>query len=139
MFADLKHREIAAREVINLSYAKINEILGVVDEIAFRINLLAINDAVEALEAAGAGGQDRDFAAVLEEIRDLAKGRADMAEPLEDQEQVPGETVTRLKTSAEIRQMDLAQPRPALLALRPLNCCPNPPSPSGLSPASKIS
>jgi methyl-accepting chemotaxis protein len=55
---------------INASATRINEIVGVIDGIAFQTNILALNAAVE---AARAGDHGRGFAVVASEVRGLAQ------------------------------------------------------------------
>lgn len=55
------------------SSAKIADIIGVIDGIAFQTNILALNAAVE---AARAGDQGRGFAVVAQEVRALAQRSA---------------------------------------------------------------
>ena len=61
---------------ISTSSARISEITGTIDAIAFQTNILALNAAVEAARAGEAG---RGFAVVASEVRALAQKSADAA------------------------------------------------------------
>ena len=61
---------------ISLSAAKVGEITGTIESIAFQTNILALNAAVE---AARAGEQGRGFAVVASEVRSLAQRSATAA------------------------------------------------------------
>ncbi len=64
---------VTTMDEINHSSKKINDIIGVIDGIAFQTNILALNAAVE---AARAGEQGRGFAVVAGEVRNLAQRSA---------------------------------------------------------------
>ncbi|WP_225029811.1 methyl-accepting chemotaxis protein, partial [Xinfangfangia pollutisoli] len=61
---------VTAMQEIETSSGQINQIIGVIDDIAFQTNLLALNAGVEAARAGEAG---KGFAVVASEVRALAQ------------------------------------------------------------------
>ncbi|RLM19059.1 chemotaxis protein [Brenneria alni] len=70
---------IEKMQEIDTSAKRINDILGVIDGIAFQTNILALNASVE---SARAGEQGRGFAVVAGEVRNLAQNSAQAAKEI---------------------------------------------------------
>ncbi len=68
---------VSTMDEISSASARIGEIIGVIDSIAFQTNILALNAAVE---AARAGENGRGFAVVASEVRSLAHRSATAAQ-----------------------------------------------------------
>ena len=103
---------VATMDEISQSSRKINDIIGVIDGIAFQTNILALNAAVE---AARAGEQGRGFAVVAAEVRSLAQRSAGAAKEIKtligasvervdsgtQQVQAAGSTMTEIVASVQ--------------------------------------
>ena len=107
--SDVMRQSIAAMSAIEGASSEIEQIIEVIDGIAFQTNLLALNAGVEAARAGDAG---KGFAVVATEVRALAQRSADAAQEIKDLisassaqvgtgVQLVGETGTVLRTIVE--------------------------------------
>lgn len=81
---------------INTSAKRMEEIIGVIDDIAFQTNILTRNAAVE---AARAGEQGRRFTVVAAEVRTLASRSADAAGVIKS---LVNGSVQKVKTGSQL-------------------------------------
>ncbi|MES2149137.1 MAG: methyl-accepting chemotaxis protein [Pseudomonadota bacterium] len=89
-------RVVDTMSAIARSSAKIEDIIGVIDSIAFQTNILALNAAVE---AARAGEQGRGFAVVASEVRSLAQRSASAAHEIKA---LIGESVRQVREGGKL-------------------------------------
>ena len=94
--AQVMQETIQAMVGIREASEKINDIVGLIDSIAFQTNLLALNAAVE---AARAGDHGRGFAVVAGEVRSLAQKAADAAN---DIKRLIGSTTEQISSGSEL-------------------------------------
>jgi hypothetical protein len=73
---DTMRAAVDTMQGIHVSAMKVQEIVGMIDKIAFQTDILALNAAVEASHA---GEQGKGFAVVASEVRSLAQRSADAA------------------------------------------------------------
>jgi methyl-accepting chemotaxis protein len=88
---DVVEQAISAMQMIQRKDAEINQIISIIDGIAFQTNLLALNAGVEAARAGDAG---RGFAVVANEVRALAQRSAEAAKKIKELIEASGKEVT---------------------------------------------
>lgn len=93
---DVVSNVVTTMASIRSSSRKIEDIIGVIDGIAFQTNILALNAAVE---AARAGEQGRGFAVVATEVRSLAHRSAQAAKEIK---QLIGDSVGQVDAGSEL-------------------------------------
>ena len=89
----LMHQTVGGMGTLQHTSKRMNEIIGVIDSIAFQTNILALNAAVEAARAGEAG---RGFAVVASEVRSLAQRSQTAAGEVR---QLIAESTSRVQTS----------------------------------------
>ncbi|SPJ32968.1 methyl-accepting chemotaxis protein [Kushneria phyllosphaerae] len=87
---DLIHGVVATMQAIHQDSDRMSEIISMIDSIAFRTNLLALNASIE---AARAGEHGRGFAVVASEVRGLAQRSASAADDIRSLIETSGERV----------------------------------------------
>ncbi|MEG3079265.1 methyl-accepting chemotaxis protein [Halomonas sp. 5021] len=100
---------VTTMDDIRTTSAEIQDIVSVIDGIAFQTNLLALNASVE---AARAGEQGRGFAVVANEVRQLASRASDAAKDIRQRIDTSTEKVasgTQMVRDAEAAMHELAE------------------------------
>jgi methyl-accepting chemotaxis protein len=92
---DSMRAAVETMEGIHSSAKKMEEIVSLIDRIAFQTDILALNAAVE---AAHAGEQGKGFAVVASEVRGLAQRSADAARQIR---RLIDDSVSRVETGVE--------------------------------------
>ena len=93
---DVVRRVVTTMHEISSTSERVEQIIGVIDGIAFQTNILALNAAVE---AARAGDQGRGFAVVAAEVRSLAQRSASAAKEIKE---LIGQSVAQLVEGSKL-------------------------------------